>query len=200
MKSHLSPIGRSAEQHFRHLSRLLIDVKVTDICGTGLSLDNGTQKAADLIVSARSDGNKVMLIGNGGSAAIASHAHNDLCKRAGVRALVFNEPPLLTALANDYGYASVFERPIEMWAEQADVLLAISSSGRSESILRAAHAALKRKCRVITLSGFASDNPLRRMGHINFYIASSEYGEVEAAHSVVMHFLTDLAKALGERS
>jgi len=188
------PAGQSAEKHIRQLFQLILGAKVTDICGKELSLDDAVQKAADLIVSARSDGNKVMVIGNGGSAAIASHAHNDLSKRAGVRALVFNEPPLLTALANDYGYASVFERPVEMWAEQGDLLLAISSSGRSESILRAAQVALKRRCRVITLSGFASDNPLRSMGHINFYIPSSEYGEVETAHSVFIHFLTDLAK------
>lgn len=187
------PAGRSAEKHIRQLFQLILGAKVTDIRGTELSLDDGVQKAADVIVSVRSDRNKIMIIGNGGSAAIASHAHNDLCKRAGIRALVFNEAPLLTALANDYGYASVFERPLEMWAEQGDLLLAISSSGRSESILRAAQVALKRRCRVITLSGFASDNPLHSMGHINFYIASSEYGEVETAHSVIMHFLTDLA-------
>ena len=190
------PMRLSAEQHFEHLSELLLGMQVTDGQGEGLSLDEGAAQAVDLIMSAHSAGNKVMVIGNGGSAAIASHAHNDLCKAAGVRTLVFNEPPLLTALANDSGYGSVFEWPVEVWAEQSDVLLAISSSGHSESILRPVQAALKLGCWVITLSGFAMDNPLRGMGHINFYVASSEYGEVEAAHSVVMHFLTDFASAL----
>ncbi|MBI4169128.1 MAG: SIS domain-containing protein [Acidobacteria bacterium] len=161
--------------------------------GTLLPLDEGAKRAVDLILAVRAASGKVMLIGNGGSAAIASHMQNDLCKAADVRALVFNEPTLLTALSNDDGYGSVFERPVELWATPGDLLLAISSSGRSENILRAVRKAAAAGCEVITLSGFGADNALRGMGTINFYVPSRVYGYVEVIHSALAHFLADCA-------
>ena len=186
-------ISQTAAEYFSALSDLLRSVEVTDPDGVTLPLDEGARKAVNLILSVRAGSGKVMLIGNGGSAAIASHMHNDLCKAAHVRALVFNEPPLLTALSNDDGYGSVFERPVELWAMPGDLLLAISSSGRSENILRAVRKSAERRCEVITLSGFDADNPLRRMGAINFYVPCRVYGHVEVIHSALAHFLTDSA-------
>ncbi len=186
-------IDQSATAYFHKLSELLLGLQVTDGQGVALSLDQGAGKAAEMILSVGAASGKVMLIGNGGSAAIASHMQNDLCKGVGVRALVFYGTPLLTALSNDHGYGCVFERPLELWADSGDLLIAISSSGRSENILRAVRAAVARGCQIITLSGFRADNPLRRLGHLNFYISSQVYGYVEAAHSVLSHFLTDCA-------
>lgn len=134
-----------------------------------------------------------MLIGNGGSAAITSHMRNDLCKAIGIRAMVLNDPPLLTALSNDHGYTCAFERSVELWANSGDLLLAISSSGQSESILRAGQAAVAQGCQIITLSGFQADNPLRYMAHLNYYAPSQVYGYVELAHSVLAHLMTDRA-------
>ncbi len=136
---------------------------------------------------------KAMVIGNGGSAAIASHLQNDLCNAVGIRALAFQEPPRLTAISNDRGYGGVFEEPVELWASDGDLLIAISSSGQSANILRAVKAAQARGCHIITLSGFSAHNPLRSLGNVNLYVASQEYGYVEAAHSVLAHFLTDCA-------
>lgn len=184
---------QSAAAYFHKLSELLLSPQVTDGDGVVLSLDEGTSKAVDMILSVGSASRKVMLIGNGGSAAIASHMQSDLCKAVGVRAVVFNEIPLLTALSNDHGYGCVFERPIELWANAGDLLLAISSSGQSENILRAVQASVARGCQVITLSGLSAANPLRRMGHLNFYVPSQAYGYVELAHSALAHFLTDCA-------
>ena len=186
-------INQTGTEYFTALSDLLRSVQATDNRGVLLPLDEGAKRAVNLILSARAESGKVMLIGNGGSAAIASHMHNDLCKAANVRALVFSEPPLLTALSNDDGYGSVFERPVELWAMPGDVLLAISSSGRSENILRAVLKSTERRCEVITLSGFDADNPLRRMGVINFYVPSRVYGHVEVVHSALAHYLTDSA-------
>lgn len=179
--------------YFHKLSELLQSVQVTDLRGIDLSLDEGANMAAGMILSAGSASGKVMAIGNGGSAAIASHIQNDLCKAAGVRAIVFNEPPLLTALSNDHGYGCVFERPVELWSEPGDLLIAISSSGQSENILRGVNASAARGCKIITLSGFKADNPLRSMGHLNFYVPSNVYGYVELVHSALAHFLTDCA-------
>jgi len=170
-------------------------IEVTDGSNTGQPLDEGAMVGVRLIESVRTAAGKVILIGNGGSASIASHIQNDLCKAVRVRSLVFNEQPLLTALANDDGYGSIFETPIGLWAGRKDAVIAISSSGQSENILRGVRAASSAGCRVLTLSGFRSDNPLRSMGDINFYVPSQSYGHVEIAHSTLLHFLTDAAAA-----
>ena len=193
MLAKVETVSQRATSYFRKLFDLLQSTQVTDREGTPLSLDEGVNRAIDLILSLRSASGKVMLIGNGGSAAIASHMHNDLCKAVGVRAITFGEPPLLTALSNDHGYKCVFERPVELWANTGDLMVAISSSGRSENILRAVRASAARGCQVITLSGFSADNPLRRMGHLNLYVPSQVYGFVESVHSVLAHVLTDYA-------
>lgn len=185
-----------ASSYFKCLGDLLLSMQVTDGKGIVLPLDEGASKAFEMVLSVQSNSGKVMVIGNGGSAAIASHMQNDLCKAAGMRAMVFDQTPLLTALSNDDGYGCVYERPVELWAEAGDLLVAISSSGKSENILRAVRAAAARGCQIITLSGFDSDNPLRRLGDVNFYVSSSEYGYVESAHSVITHFLTDHAMRL----
>lgn len=189
-----------ASSYFKCLGDLLLSMQVTDGKGIVLPLDEGASKAFEMVLSVQSNSGKVMVIGNGGSAAIASHMQNDLCKAAGMRAMVFDQTPLLTALSNDDGYGCVYERPVELWAEAGDLLVAISSSGKSENILRAVQAAAVRGCQIITLSGFSADNPLRRLGDVNFYVPSPIYGYVESAHSALTHFLTDCAMSLQPKS
>lgn len=184
----------TASGYLTEFARLLQQVSATDQHHVDLHVDIASDRVVEHLVAARLCGNKVMLIGNGGSAAIVSHFHNDLTKAVGVRALVFNEQPLLMALANDEGYASVFERPLEVWAEPGDVLIAVSSSGASENILRAAHTALRHDMTVITLTGFEHSNPLRQLGHVNFYVPSHHYGLVEQSHSVLTHHFSDAAR------
>jgi D-sedoheptulose 7-phosphate isomerase len=182
--------------YFQALATALEAMQVTDGSGASLPLDAGAARLIDALRAVRSAGGKVMVVGNGGSAAIASHMHNDLFKIVGVRSLNFLDVPLFSALSNDCGYATVYEKPIEMWSDRVDLLVAISSSGRSENILRAAAAAARRGCQTATFSGFAPDNPLRSMGTLNFYVPSSAYGFVELAHQTLAHFLTDAAGAL----
>jgi D-sedoheptulose 7-phosphate isomerase len=186
---------QNATDYFQKIAEYLIDTHVTTLKGQRLSLDEGMQQAVSLILSAGAAG-KIMVIGNGGSAAIASHAHNDLCKSVGVKALVLTETALLTALTNDLSYAEAYERQVQLWATSDDLLMAISSSGQSENILRAVRAAVANKCKVITFSGFAPDNPLRHMGAINFYIASNQYGIVEVSHAAHFQYLTDTASVM----
>lgn len=185
----------SARTYFEALSTALMALEVTDADGAPLSLDEGLARTLSLLASVRTTQKKTMVIGNGGSAAIATHVHNDLCKTVGVRALSFTDLPLLTALSNDCGYNSVYVKPLELWAESGDMLIAISSSGQSENILRAAAAAASRGCHVVTLSGFGADNRLRHMGALNFYVPSRVYGYVELAHAALAHYLTDTAVA-----
>lgn len=178
-------------EYFQTLSELLANIKVTGGKGISLSLDRGIEKAVAMIQKIKNGGKKIILIGNGGSSAIASHAQADLCNAAGVQALVFHETPLLTALSNDYGYAEVFDRSIKLWANPGDLVIAISSGGKSENILRGVQSALTNGVQVMTFSGFAETNPLRQKGHLNFYVGSNRYGHVETAHGALVHFLTD---------
>ena len=182
-----------ASMYFANVARLLAAMEVTDTAGAPVALDGGAEDVAQTILGVRAAAKKVILIGNGGSASIAGHMEMDLCNRVGVRAIVFNDPPVLTALANDHGYESAFARMVRLWSEPGDCVIAISSSGRSPNILRGVEAARDRACTVVTFSGFSPDNPLRGRGDRNFYVASSDYGEVEVAHHSLGHFLTDHA-------
>ena len=163
---------------------------VTDLHGNALSLEEGAERAIRMIADVRSASRKVMLGGNGGSAAIVSHAQNDLSESSGVRAMVFTEQPVLTARANDFGYGSVLERPIELWAEPGDLLITVSSSGKSENIIRALRSAREKQCELMTFSGFNPDNPSRSMGDLNFFVPSSVYAYVETAHVTLLHYVT----------
>jgi D-sedoheptulose 7-phosphate isomerase len=174
-----------------HLKHSPGEVETTDAQGGSMPFVEAVEASKALLLKARHHGRKVMVIGNGGSAAIASHMQTDLCHSLGIRALVFNEPPLLTALSNDNGYENAFQRLVDLWAEQDDVLVAISSSGRSKNILNACAAARAKGCSILTLSGFGSDNPLRGLGDINIYVANGMYGAVESAHAVLVHHVTD---------
>jgi len=182
-----------ASAHFAAFARVLERIEVTDEEREAVPLDRGIDSIVDSIVALKDNGRKALLIGNGGSAAIVSHVHNDLCKAVGVRAIVFNETPFLTAMANDHGYHSVFHRPVDLWADRGDLLIAVSSSGESENIVTAAALAKEKGCRVFTFTGFGAGNRLRRIGDLNVYVPASEYGSVEMAHSVIAHFVTDMA-------
>lgn len=179
------------EQFFDDLERTRGDVKISDRNGMLLKFSKGIEQAIQLIVGQALAGRKLMFIGNGASAAISSHQSVDYWKSGGMRAVAFNDPALLTCIGNDFGYPFVFQKPIEMFADPGDVLMAISSSGRSENILRGAHTARERGSHIITMSGFDPDNPLRRLGDLNFYVPSSSYGHVEITHLGLSHCILD---------
>jgi D-sedoheptulose 7-phosphate isomerase len=183
----------SGTEYLKILAELLAATGVTDGIGKSISFNDAVAKVIGMYQDVKRAGAKVMLVGNGGSAGIVSHVQNDICKRLDTKAIVFHETPLLTAIANDHGYENAFDRPLRMWADAQDVLIAVSSSGKSESILRPVRSAKERGCRIITFTGFQLDNPLRKIGDINFFTASTEYGYVEVAHMAINHLLTDIA-------
>ncbi len=135
---------------------------------------------------------KVMLVGNGGSAAIASHMAIDLSKNARVPAMALNDSAALTCLSNDYGYHLVFAKQIEWTGKSGDILVAISSSGESANIICAVEAARHiAGVQVFTFTGFDNDNHLRSYGDINFYVPSHQYGFVELTHQIILHQIVD---------
>lgn len=151
----------------------------------------GVKDVIDLANFASANGNVLFFIGNGGSAAIASHMAIDWQKAANIASMCFNDGASLTAYANDLGYENVFSEPLRMHAGSGDILFAISSSGRSASIVNAAHVGKALGMTVVTLSGFDPNNPLRQIGDFNFYVPSQRYGVVEATHFVICHAILD---------
>ena len=150
-------------------------------------------KVKDILVNAKKNNNKIMIFGNGGSAAIASHVSVDLTKNANIRSVNFNEADLITCFANDYGYERWVEKAIDFYADSKDVLILISSSGKSKNMLNACIAAKKNKIStIITFTGHNKDNPLSGLGNINFWIDSKAYNFVENIHQVWLLTIVDL--------
>lgn len=141
-------------------------------------------RLAELIVKVHEADKKIIIAGNGGSAAMASHVAVDLTKAAGIRAITFNEADLLTCFANDYGYERWVAKALEFYGDEGDLAILISSSGSSPNMINGANQARIMDMPVVTLSGFSADNPLRELGDINLWVESSAYNIVEMTHHI----------------
>ena len=151
------------------------------------------EKVADLLIATHTKGNKALIFGNGGSAAIASHFSVDLTKNAGLRCVNFNEADLITCFANDYGFERWVEKAVDFYGDKGDLLIVISSSGSSENMLNGVKAARNGNFRaIVTLSGFAAANSLRQLGDINLWVDSKAYNFVENIHQVWLLAIVDL--------
>lgn len=151
----------------------------------------------DICMVCHSIGKKAIFAGNGGSAAIASHCAVDFTKNAGIRCVNFNEADLITCFANDYGYALWLQKALEFYADDGDVVVLISSSGQSPNIVNAAGASRAKGLKVVTLTGFSPDNPLRGLGDLNLWVNSQEYNVVEMTHQTWLLAVCDLIIASG---
>ena len=136
------------------------------------------------VESVHSNGCKTMVMGNGGSAAMASHVAVDFSKNAGIRMVNFNDADLITCLANDYGYAHWMAKSIELYGDDGDQVILISSSGKSPNVINAAKTARDMGYKVITFTGLDEDNPLKSKGDLNFWINSRAYNVVEMIHHI----------------
>jgi D-sedoheptulose 7-phosphate isomerase len=148
-------------------------------------------KSADLIKEAKNKGGKIILAGNGGSAAMASHVAVDFTKNASIRSINFNEADLITCFANDYGYERWLEQALKFYADKNDLVFLISSSGNSMNMVNAANYCKKVNLNVITLTGFSKNNKLNALGKINFWVNSTEYNIVEMTHHIILLLLVD---------
>lgn len=179
------------ENHFNTLHQLQMNALVTDKQGKDIGLAQGFEKCIQAFTGVRDTKAKIMFVGNGGSAGIASHLAIDFSKNGCMPAMAFSDASAITCLSNDYGYEHVFSKQIEFHARKGDVLVAISSSGKSVNITNAVEAARKIGCEVVTFSGFKPGNPLSKLGDVNYYIDSNEYGFVEVAHMGLGHTILD---------
>jgi D-sedoheptulose 7-phosphate isomerase len=186
------------DRYFGTLDGLIRGAAATDDAGHPLAIHAAFDRVRETAHAAHDAGNKIFFIGNGGSAGIASHLAIDFSKN-GLRALAFNDAAALTCIGNDLGYENVFAKQIEIHARPGDMLIAISSSGRSPNIVAAVKTARSRDCRVVTFSGFDEKNDLRRTGDVNFHVRSHEYGLVEVAHLAICHAILDLDMGWGQQ-
>lgn len=174
------------EKYFSHIGQKIASIDESQLT-----------TCASLIQKTHKRGRKLLFVGNGGSAAMASHLTVDFLKTAGIRAMNFNEADLITCFSNDYGYEHWVSRAFEAYADQGDLAIIISSSGSSPNMLNAAKTASTMDVNVITVSGFSSDNPLRKLGDINLWVDSDRYNVVEMTHHVwllsVLDFIVDNA-------
>lgn len=146
---------------------------------------------AEIVAAVHSQSQKIILVGNGGSAAMASHIAVDFTKAAQIRAINFNEADLITCFANDYGYDQWVSEALKSYADFGDLVILISSSGQSKNIVNAALTAKELGLKVVTLSGFNEDNPLRGLGDVNLWVDSSEYNIVEMTHHIWLVAVVD---------
>jgi D-sedoheptulose 7-phosphate isomerase len=148
----------------------------------------------------RNAGGKILLAGNGASASIASHLATDFSKQGKVRAMAFNDANLITALGNDCGYENWIARALDIYADPADAVILISSSGRSPNVVQAARRAKEQGLYVASFTGFAQDNPLGALADLNFWADSRAYNIIECTHMIWLTAVVDLLVGKSEYS
>ena len=171
----------------------------THVLSSGVFTQQGQESSIDLAVNdivqllkqIQSSGNRIFLIGNGGSAAIAGHICTDLINVCKVSAQVLHDAPQLTCFCNDYGYSDGYSKQLEILARPKDLLIAISSSGESKNMINAVAVAQTKDMNIFTLTGFDGDNPLRKQGDWNYWLESQLYGQLEIGHLFLLHHICD---------
>ena len=146
----------------------------------------------EITLNIKKNNNKILIFGNGGSAAIASHFSVDMTKIGKIRTVNFNESDLLTCFSNDYGYENWVKKCIEFYSDDGDLIILISSSGESKNMINAAKFCNKKKLKLVTFTGFKKSNKLKKYGNLNFWTKSSIYNHIENIHQYWLLLLTDI--------
>ncbi len=174
-----------------NLKKCLTSLSIRSKVGDEMAPDSGFMQWRDQTLQIREERKTLYLIGNGASASMASHFAADLAKNGRVRTQVFTDLSLITAVANDVDYASVFSEPLRWQMTPGDMLVAISSSGNSPNVLAGCETARSMGGYVVTLSAMKPDNALRSLGDLNFYVPAETYGAAETCHAAILHFWMD---------
>ena len=169
---------------------------------SGETLDD-IEKAGQMICEVLTSGHKILLCGNGGSAADAQHIAAELVgtyemkRRSWPAIALTTDTSALTAVSNDFGYEHVFERQVEGLARPGDLLIAISTSGKSPNVVCAARKARGIGCRVVALTG-ASAGPLSAVSDVTVGVPSSRTSRVQEAHITIGHLWCEMVDALNQ--
>ena len=133
---------------------------------------------------------KIIILGNGGSNAVASHISQDYVKFHKKKSLVFSDPSMLTCFINDFGMENAFQKFIEFHADKDTLVILISSAGESKNIINCSKYCEDHKISYGILTGFNSNNTLRKISKNalwDYHIDSSDYGIVECVHQIFLH-------------
>jgi D-sedoheptulose 7-phosphate isomerase len=162
---------------------------------------NDIEQSGQMICDALVAGKKVFLCGNGGSAADAQHIAAELVgcyekqRRSWPAIALTTDTSALTAVSNDLGYEQVFARQLAGLAQAGDILIAISTSGRSKNVLKAVERARELGCRTIALTGASSD-PLGSMCDFTVAVPASRTARVQEAHITIGHLWCEMVDQL----
>tara|TARA_B100000989_G_C19485448_1_gene447210 strand:+ start:177 stop:734 length:558 start_codon:yes stop_codon:yes gene_type:complete len=165
-----------------------------------VDVKNELQSFKKMCLNLKLSDNKLMMAGNGASASIVSHAATDFTKQAKVRSLCFTDTALITAYSNDFGYENWVAEAINSYYIKGDIVVLVSSSGSSKNIVNAAKKAKSLGLFVVTFTGFSSDNPLKQLGDINFWLSSRAYNIIENTHSIWITTVVDMILGNAEYS
>lgn len=133
---------------------------------------------------------KIIILGNGGSNAVASHISQDYIKFHNKKSLVFSDPSMLTCFINDFGMEKAFQKFLEFHADKDTLIILISSGGESKNIINCSKYCEDMKLNYGILTGFKSGNTLRKISKNaiwDYYINSCNYGIVECVHQIFLH-------------
>lgn len=182
-------------KYLDNLIAIIKSAELTDMDGVReTDYDRIINKLVPKFLKHRNDDSLLFFIGNGGSAAIASHMTADYMKNGGMRTYSLYDNAVMTCMGNDYGYEYTFSKPLSFLIDTDDLLVAISSSGESKNIIRAIEVAKDKNANVITLTGFRKNNTVSRMGDMNVYVPSDKYGMVESIHNLMLQQIVDEIK------
>lgn len=181
-----------ADAYIQELIRTIENTQIVIKNMQTLDYAEGIKRLQEVFNRHKEQGSHVFFIGNGGSSAIASHMTADFMKNGGMNTYSLYDNAVTTCMGNDYGYESVFSRPLEFLGRREDLLVAISSSGNSKNIINAIEVARKREMEVITLTGFQSSNRAKQLGDVNVYVPSEKYGMIESIHNLLLQQIVDL--------
>jgi len=161
------------------------------------SMEAPLEEASKLMVSTLKNGNKILLCGNGGSAADAQHIAAELTgryktERRGLPAIALTtDTSALTAISNDYGYAKVFDRQVQALANKGDLLIGISTSGNSENIISALNTAKELGCSTVGFSG-RDGGQMNEVCDINLIVPSNDTPRIQEMHILFGHTLCQI--------
>lgn len=158
-------------------------------------LQNISQDDIERLRSLIKESDKVVLVGNGGSNAIASHIMVDYNKFLNKPTVCPTDASMLTAYTNDYGVDNAFVKYLEDVVVDNSLVILISSSGNSENIVKCANFCCRNKVKYVLLTGFDEDNRVRDFyklpASLDFWVNSQSYGVVECVHQIFLHSVVD---------
>ena len=192
MSSVIETMTDTWQTYIDDLARVLAATSFIGRDGGELPADVGYARWRNLTLRVREQRRTVYMIGNGASASMASHFAADLAKNGRLHTQTFFDLALITAISNDISYEQVFAEPLRRRGEGGDMLVAISSSGKSPNILAAASVAADLGMTIVTLTAKDPANPLRARGDLNLYVPAQTYGMAETAHAAALHRWMDL--------